>query len=203
MKAQLSPERKEMINSFIHGLRHTMAMQEPNLDFLKNWLTERLSMLRSITERLEMLNELLKLNSSKIFSVYYLGTIQPFFILIHDYIKNETTISISGPKRSLADIALQFVWEGKIITIQNKDNIAKLFPELKLKNGNKLIQKFYFYSSKSNRVGDLGNDTKNERHLNLMTKTLKFLNENEHIKLAETEINTFKKNVKEVSGQTL
>ncbi len=203
MNAELKPEQREMINSFVNELGHLMAVERPYRDFLNNWLIKRLSMLHSRNERLGLLCELIKLNSSKIIDVYYLGTIQSFFSLIQDHIKNESSAITSLKKRSLADIALQYVWEGKIITNQNKDEIAKSFPELKLKNGNKLIQKYYYYNSKSNRIGDRGDLEKNKRHLILLEKTIKCLQIESDIKYAEKEINTFKKNVKEVSGQTL
>jgi|WetSurMetagenome_2_1015567.scaffolds.fasta_scaffold00004_28 hypothetical protein len=203
MNPQLSPERKELINSFANTLRIYMFSQQPTNNDLKIWLAERFSMLTSVPEKLEISYEILKLNSNKIVDVYYLESIQSFFQYIQDYIKNEILVDVSKQKRSLAEIALQYVWEGKLINRQNKDSIANLFPELRLKNGNKLIQKFNFYSYTSNRINDTGDNLKNKRHLKVMCKTLPYLEKDEYIKNAENEINKFKKNVLEISGQIL
>lgn len=106
-------------------------------------------------------------------------------------------------KRTLADIALQYVWEGKRITNQNKDAIAAQFPDMKLKNGIKLYQKFSNYSKRGERVFDRGDDRKNIKHLKNMETALKFLSKPEQIQSAEKEILSFKAEVKRVSGQIL
>jgi hypothetical protein len=106
-------------------------------------------------------------------------------------------------KRTLADIALQYIWEGKIINNQNKNKIASLFPELNLKNGDKLYQKFNFYSKQTNRINDQDDDNKNIRHLENMLRAYKYLKNPDHIKAADKEIDMFKKRAKEMSGQIM
>jgi hypothetical protein len=112
-------------------------------------------------------------------------------------------ISPKPKKRTLSDIALQYVWEGTIINTKNKDQVAKLFPELELKNGTKLYQKFNYFSKTTNRTGDSGKESTNKKHLDDMNRALSFLTKSDHIEKAKNEIVTFKNNAKEVSGQTL
>jgi len=110
------------------------------------------------------------------------------------YLKNyKPEIAIEPPKRTLADIALQYVWEGKTITNQNKDEIAAQFPELKLKNGNKLYNDFLHYSHKTNRVNYDGSERQTRNYLKDMERALSFLTNPEHIKVAEKEIHEYKR----------
>ena len=122
-------------------------------------------------------------------------------------IQNELRLrkkQLNSEKRILDDIAIQYIWEDKKIIYQNKDQIAELFPELKLKNGSKLYQRFNFYSLYPiNRLNDQGGYNENKKHLKILTKALNFLSEPEHIKQAESEILTFKQNVKKISNQSL
>ncbi len=67
-----------------------MVMERPSVESLKNWLDERLEMFNSKTEKLELLNEVAKLNiPSKVLAdridVFYLGGIQSFF----SYVKHK------------------------------------------------------------------------------------------------------------------
>jgi hypothetical protein len=120
------------------------------------------------------------------------------------YLKNyKPEVAFEPQKRTLADIALQYVWEGKTITNQNKDEIAALFPELHLINGEKLYQRFNEYRKRGERVFDRGDDRKNIKHLKIMETALKFLSEPEQLHSAEKEILLFKSEVKKVSGQIL
>lgn len=123
--------------------------------------------------------------------------------LFTEYLKWIKDKTVQPKKRFLADIALQYIWEGKIINTQNKDQVAASFPEQNLKNGDKLIQKFNHYNHQTNRVNDNGIDHTNQNHLEDMNRALSFLKNPDHIKTAEKEIVTFKRQVKEVSGQIL
>lgn len=123
--------------------------------------------------------------------------------LFTEYLKWIKDKKVQPEKRTLSDIALQYVWEGKIINNQNKDEVAMLFPELELKNGNKLYQNFNKYSYQTNRVNDQDEEGKNKRHLNVMLQSLKYIKEPDIIKKAEKEILAFKNRVKEIRGQIL
>lgn len=110
------------------------------------------------------------------------------------YLKNyKPEVAFEPQKRRLADIALQYVWEGKTITNQNKDEIAAQFPELKLKNGTKLYNKFLYYSHKTNRVNYDGSENNARNYLKDMERALSFLTNPEHIKVAEKEIHEYKR----------
>jgi len=110
------------------------------------------------------------------------------------YLKNyKPEIAIEPPKRTLADIALQYVWEDKTISNQNKHEIAAQFPELNLKNGNKLYNKFLYYSHKTNRVNYDGSERQIRNYLKDMERALSFLTNPEHIKVAEKEIHEYKR----------
>lgn len=107
------------------------------------------------------------------------------------------------PKRTLREIALQYVWENKIIDNKNKDQIAVSFPELNLRNGHKLYQYFNYYSDHSNRCFDNDDEEKNQRHLKIMLEAKKYLSNPVHIEQAEKEILEFKNTVKHNWGQIL
>lgn len=113
---------------------------------------------------------------------------------------------IKKEKRTLSDIALQFVWEGNIINRQNKDVVAsKLTSEgiISLKNGNKLYYRFCFYDQKFNRTGDQAGDTKNKNHLKVMIRASENLKEKRHKESAENDILAFKANAEKISGTIL
>lgn len=108
--------------------------------------------------------------------------------------------------RTLKDIVLQYIWEGKIITRQNKDSIANqltLDGIIELTNGNKLYNDFCHYNQKCNRTGDQASDRKNQKHLELMIKASMYLKEDKHIETAENDIHTFKENAEKISGTIL
>lgn len=126
------------------------------------------------------------------------------FYQLETYLENyKPEVAFEPHKRTLADIALQYFWEGKTITNQNKNEIAALFPELHLINGEKLYQRFNEYRKRGERVFDRGDDRKNIKHLKIMETALKFLSEPEQLHSAEKEILLFKSEVKKVSGQIL
>lgn len=83
------------INSFVHNLRHTMVMEEPSVVRLESWLDQRLEMFKSRTEKLELLNEVAKLNIPRVLDVYYLEEIQPFF----NYVKHKIMTLAPGKLR--------------------------------------------------------------------------------------------------------
>ena len=114
------------------------------------------------------------------------------FYQLETYLENyKPEVAFEPHKRTLADIALQYFWEGKTITNQNKNEIAAQFPHLK--NGNKLYNKFLYYSYKTNRVNYDGSENHARNYLKDMERALSFLTNPEHIKVAEKEIHEYKR----------
>jgi hypothetical protein len=115
-------------------------------------------------------------------------------------------VSPKPEKRTVKDIALQYHWMNKPITNQNKDEVAAMFPELKLKNGTSLYHKYLSYNTKTDRTGltDMSHpERENRKHLTIMETALKFLSEKKHIETAENEILEFKTNVKRSGGKII
>lgn len=107
------------------------------------------------------------------------------------------------PRRTLADIVIQYIWEGRLITTDNKDEIAAEITKagiLSLKNGNKLYNKHCDYIKNCTRTGDLGDDKKNRNHYQVLLRAYKNLKNKEHQQVAEKEISTFKNNAFRNSG---
>lgn len=113
---------------------------------------------------------------------------------------------IIPPKRTLSDIALQYFWEGNIITRQNKGAFAQILVSnniISLKNGNKLYNEYCKYCERSNRVGDQGSDLKNKNHHKKMVMAFSNLKEEKARLTAENEMLEFKKNALNTSENIL
>lgn len=117
--------------------------------------------------------------------------------------KSGEALKLQKERRHLGDIALQLVWQGTIVDNQNQDEIAGSFPEMELKNGEKLKQKFNHYSQHQNRVGDSEKENENRLRLKYMNHALKYLTKKEQIETAQKEVNTFKESVRKNRGQKL
>ena len=74
--------------------------------------------------------------------------------------KNDSE-NINHPKISLQQIALLYVWEGKLITKENSDQLAR---EFGYKSGAKLYQKYTRWSKRTNRVADPDGSTAEIKH---------------------------------------
>jgi hypothetical protein len=68
----------------------------------------------------------------------------------HNKRGNKNTSTKNKPELSISQVALIFCYEGKIITRENGNQIAKEYGH---NSGEKLFQKFTFYSSAQNRKG--------------------------------------------------
>lgn len=69
----------------------------------------------------------------------------------------DTNKLFTEPKVKLKELALEFVYRGKIVNKQNADKVAQKFG---FTSGNKLYQYFSFFSSKVNRTAKPNAETK-------------------------------------------
>lgn len=83
--------------------------------------------------------------------------------------------TIQAPKHEIKEIALKYVYEGLQITRSNADAIIS---DYGLKSGEKLYQKFSFYSSRANRKGDPGTKKKLANKIKLLGRVILLLKEN-------------------------
>lgn len=91
------------------------------------------------------------------------------------------------PKFTMNEIALKFVYEGKTITRDNGNTIAQQYG---YNSGEKLFQRFTFYSSTANRKGKPINCTQKKllNKIELFEKVIETLSD-EHKKRAIDEVN--------------
>lgn len=206
MTQKNNDQRLHFIQSIGRRFKHDMIMTKPSSVELKANLMEMMELLTTPAEQTRFLSYVK--NTIIECDVYYKSSIQTVLSFVEDKLSSLDLLEKANDhlgkpvpsrvnQRTINEIALQYVWEGKIIDNQNKHDIAKKLTStgmITLKNGNKLYNQFSYFSQKCNRIGDRGSDKKNINHLKEMVKTLPYLKNRNQRESAEIEINTFSKN---------
>lgn len=109
------------IITFVNDLRHAMVMKRPLVESLESQLDKDLKMIKSKNEKLELLNEVLKLKNAQGLDIYYMEGIQSFFI----YVKHKIMTLTPESDKTRKELSFKDLF----IKEETADLVDKIFEE--------------------------------------------------------------------------